>query len=251
MWLLCILSTGNCAGVIWELCHTIPQRLRHFIWAKKDHETEIITSCACEIMYYSAFRFKLCLGDFTLYYKQRLPVKGFMSKECRLLPFPYIPAFVCFWMGLFSPCPLSAGSGFVFMWGGRVACKHVRFALSVSMLLPVLVILHVQLVLSLDLWPVLSKIPKHSGKPRRDRKRTEGEIERGRQAARKNEEEIKRRVSGKTDDKNRSRRDRKQDRIKKKHTGEERDGSNRMTETSREHVRGRNTVWETKKRHQE
>lgn len=130
-----------------------------------------------------------------------------MSKECRLVPFPYISAFVRLWMGLFSPCPLSAGSGFVFMWGGRVACIHVRPASSVSIFLSVSVILHVQLVLSLDLWPFLSEIPEHSGKGRRGRQRTKGEIERDRQPARKNKGKIKRRVSRKTDDKNRSRRD--------------------------------------------
>lgn len=181
MCLLCILSAGNCAGVIWEVCHTI---FKAFHLSKKGPWIVLVKLCII-----------LHLG-LDCVQTERLPVKGFMSKECRLLPFPYIPAFVSFWMGLFSPCPLSAGSGFVFMWGGRVACKHVRFALSVSVFLPVLVILHVQLVLSLDLWPFLSKIPKHSGKPRRERKRTEGEIERGRLAARKNEKEIKRRVSG-------------------------------------------------------
>lgn len=54
-----------------------------------------------------------------------------MSEECRPVPFPYISAFVCLWMAPFSACPLSRGSGFVFMWEGRVACRHVRSTLSV------------------------------------------------------------------------------------------------------------------------
>lgn len=60
------------------------------------------------------------------------PVNGIMSKECRRFLFPYISAFVRLWMGLFSPCSLSTGSGFMFICWGRVACIHVRSALSVS-----------------------------------------------------------------------------------------------------------------------
>lgn len=95
------------------------------------------------------------------------PVNGIMTKECRPVPFPYIWAFVRLWMGSFSLCPLSGGSGFVFMWGGRVARIHVRLALSASIFLSVPVILHVQLVLHPDLWPFLSLVPERSEEGRR------------------------------------------------------------------------------------
>lgn len=107
------------------------------------------------------------------------PVTGIMFKECRPVPFPYISVFVWLWIGSFSHCPLSGGSGFVFMWGGREACRHVRPALpiSVSIFLSVSVILRVQLVLSLDLWPFLPQLPKQEREEGGGDRKKEGETD--------------------------------------------------------------------------
>lgn len=111
------------------------------------------------------------------------PVNGIMSKEGRPVPFS---AFVRLWMGPFSLCPPQWRVWVCLYVGRQSGTLHVRSARCVSIFLSVPVILHVQLVLSPDLWPFLSQVPEQSEEGRRGRQKVrEREKDRHRQAERK------------------------------------------------------------------